>query len=98
MSSEEENYMPSLSNLSLKDRERYLISKSNKSQPFSQVYLINNDWWKKWSLYIEDKGEKPGAINNDCLLDEEGDLKKDLVEDEHFVVVDKESMQQLANM
>ena len=68
----------------IRARERKRISAldneaTHASLPSDPFYLIHDDWLRQWRAFIQEKGQRPGPITNQLLLDEQGVPKPGLV-------------------
>jgi ubiquitin carboxyl-terminal hydrolase 4/11/15 len=75
-------------------------------------YLIPVKWWEAWRAYVgyEDENrseigngeplryaQKPGPVDNSELLDEDGKLKRGLMEQEHYVLLPQRAWNYIIN-
>jgi hypothetical protein len=57
------------------EEQKRLINEAKKSelQLGATYFIISSKWYQSWELYLAEKGEKPGEIDNNHLLEDLND-------------------------
>lgn len=56
----------------------------------TNIFVISMKWSREWTEFIFNGGKLPGEIDNKCLFDEEGNIKKRLESLRHYKSINKD--------